>query len=367
MNTSTSSGRVWLGFLAAIILLSGCRGKDKASGSGQAHDPAADPVATIVTAKAEVGPVEEQLETFGTVEFDPHKTETVSFVSSGQVLQIMVTPGQTITRNDPLLWLGPMPSTSLEVTQARINLEYAQRKLDRIERLRARNLATNEAVQTARKDLESIKAVLAGFGLDTGQGRLSINAPFSGIVVKVLVSSGMIVHAGQEVLLLAPATGIVVRAGFEPEDAVQLQPGMSVEILPVFPAHGEDTAHAVLANLHQMVDPATQLVESFIYPQEIPVWMIAGAKVVVRIGVKSATDSLRIPREALLEKDGVTGVFVVDKGRAHWHPIHPGIANDHWVQVKSGLQADDVVVTTGRTSLTEGMAVHQAGKAGSQP
>jgi len=313
------------------------------------------------------GPVEETLETFGTVEFDPHKIEAVSFVTAGQVEQVLVTPGQGVAAHNPLIRLGPLPSSSLEVEQARINLEYAQHNLDRVLRLRVDNLATNEVVEVARKALASAEAVLAGFGVDGRRGPEVMTAPFPGVVVTVLVTSGAIVHSAENALLIGPSDGLAVRAGFEPEDAIHLRPGMPVVISPVFKGDPEASAHAVLARLQRVVDSRTQLAEALIRPDSIPDWMISGTKVTVEVGVLSNAEALRIPREALLTQNGTMGVFVVENGTAHRQIIHLGIEGAQWVEVRSGLTEGAEVVTTGRTSLADGMAVTVSSGEGAGP
>lgn len=363
LNLKTRSLLILLA-IGTAVAASGCKGNQSPSVTSSAADAPVGLLATVSTAHAETGPVEETLETFGTVEFDPHATRTVSFVKSGQVAQVLVTPGQSIAEEDPLLRLGPLPASSVEVEQARINLDFARRDLERLRRLRSAHLATNEVVQQAEKEVAFARAALEGLGVDGSSGPRVITAPFSGVVVTVLVTSGAIVHSGEDALLVAPADGLAVRAGFEPEDAFQLEPGMVVGISPVFKAHGETLAHAVLARLHRVVDPHTQLVEALIRPERIPAWMVAGTKVRIEVVLCSAPEAVRIPREALVNHQGETGVFVVESGVARWRPIHMGIESDRWAEVRSGLDAGATVVTTGRTSLSDGMAVIEAEKPG---
>ena len=349
-------------FLAAIaaVLAVSCGGRSPATASSTATSAPAGPVATVVTALAETGPVEETLESFGTVEFDPHETRTIPFVKSGQVAQVLVTPGQPVAEGDPLLKPGPLPSSSVEVEQARIDLQYAEQNLGRIRRLRQTHLATNEAEQQAERSVATARAALEGLGVDGSGGPRIITAPFSGVVVRVLVTSGRTVHPGEDAMLVAPADGLAVRAGFEPEDAVRLRAGMEVRIAPVFGTQGDSPARAILSGLHRVVDPRTQLVQALIRPAGIPKWMVAGTRVRVRVVLRSARDAVRIPRGSMVKRRGEKGVFVVERGTAHWRPVAVGIQNRRWIEVRSGLEPGAEVVTTGRTSLADGMNVTTA-------
>jgi hypothetical protein len=54
-------------------------------------------------------------------------------------------------------------------------------------------------------------------------------------------------------------------------------------------------------------------------------------------------------------------VYVVDKGHAHFHVLELGIEGTDQVEVKKGLSVGASVVTTGRSSLVDGMAVRVSG------
>ena len=149
--------------VAVMIVACGCEPGSPPS------DAAPAPVATVVTVVSSTGQVEETLRTLGRVELDPKRTRTVTFASSGQVRRVLVTPGQELTLGTELLTLGPLPPDSLEVRQARIELEYARRELERLQRMRNGQLATNEQVQQAEKALSSAQAVVDDTGgQDTG-------------------------------------------------------------------------------------------------------------------------------------------------------------------------------------------------------
>lgn len=332
-------------------------------GPAAPEHPKGGPRATVVSARVELGDVQETIETFGSAEFDAHEIRTLSFVRSGRVATVLVTPGQPVARGALLLRLGALPASSPEVARARIDLEFAKQNLARLERLRRNQLATNEAVGLAKKDLESARATLAGQGGGEKGHTQAIRAPFAGVVVKVLAKAGAIVQPGQAAVLLAPEGGLAVRAGFEPENAARLSPGMPVRVTPLFTGGSEKPAQATLKLLHRVVDERTQMIEALIRPEPTPGWMVAGERVRVEVIVRSAKDVPRLPREALIERNAARGVFVVESGVAHWRQVELGIAGGDWLEIRKGVEPGAAVVTTGRTSLADGMAV-VAGKPG---
>lgn len=349
------------GTVGAVLAITACSG-------GSAPAPSTTtPVATVATVVLGTGRVDETLETYGRVEPDPKRLRTVAFVAAGQVGRVLVMPGQSITAGTELLTLGALPAASLEVQQAQIELEYARREVERLRRLRANQLATNEQVQQAEKAAADAAAALAAMGApddaDAAPDRTTL-APFAGVVREVLVTAGAVVHAGEPAVLLAPADAVVVRAGFEAEDLDRLETGLPATVEPLLDAGTHAPVAGTVAALHRVVDPDTQLVEVVVEPATVPAWLLAGATVRVRVAVRSTADAVVVPRDALLARDGRHGVFVVTDGAAHWTPIDLGLEGPDVVAATGGVAVGDRVVTTGRSVLSDGMAVTEAGAGG---
>lgn len=317
------------------------------------------PSFAVTAAPVGRGPVQELLETFGTVELDPEHTQTLTAGRAGELDAVYVVPGQIVKRGDALLELGPVPSDSLEAERAKIDLEFAQRDLERLRRMAELKLATNQEVQAAEKQLEASRVGLASLGLD-GKGATSLQAPNDGVVAAILVAEGALVQSGQELLRLAPVGSVAVRVGFEVEEISRLSEGLPVLLEPVFQGIHDDVVPARLSRLHRIADPATQLVEGLIHVAAAPPWAVAGTRVRVRVVLQSASEALRVPRDALVSGDEATSVFVVEQGTAHLRRIEVGATGDGWVEVRSGLSAGQLVVVAGRSSLTDGVSVRVA-------
>ncbi len=315
------------------------------------------PAAAIETAKVLRGPLEESLRTIGAVTFDPARVRTLTLTAGGQVLQVPVVAGQVVRRGDLLLALGPPPADSVDVEHARTDVDFAEKELARARRLLEEKLATNQDVANAEKELDLAKATLRSLGEARSGGAAEVRAPADAVVVQVLVTSGQVTPAGREAVQIAPRGALAVAAGFETEDLPRLAAGAPVAIGPLYAADAERPVRAALPLLHRAVDPATQLVQALIVIADPPAWMAPGMKVDVHVTVRASADAVRVPRAALVERDGRTGVFVVSEGRAHWRPLTVGVVGENAVEALAGVTSGDVVATTGRSSLVDGMAV----------
>jgi RND family efflux transporter MFP subunit len=318
-----------------------------------------EPSAAVAVARAGVGNVERTILTYGTAEFSVERQRTLSFVRPGQVVGVPVVAGQTVKRGDVLLLVGGVPRGSPEVEQASIELAFAEREVARVQRLLRENMATNQELSNAEKQRAAARAALSSLG---GSGA-PIRASADGIVARVLVQRGDLVQEGQPGIVLASGDSMTVRAGFEVEDLPELREKLPVRISPVYGDTKDTRAEATLSTLHRVVNPQTQLVEGLIGVPKPPAWMAAGLAVRVVVVLESEHDVLLVPRDALVDQGGKRGVFVVEQGHAHFRALTVGMVGVDRVQVRHGLSKGDAVVTTGRSSLSDGMAVRFGGTA----
>lgn len=322
--------------------------------AGDAPSDATDKNAAVSWVEVRRGNVERTVSTYGTVEFAADRQRTLSFVKPGQVSNLLVVAGQTVKKSDSLLIVGGVPRGSPQVQQALVEVEFAERELLRVRRLVNEKLATNRDVESAEKQVAASKAGLQALG---GAGGQAMRAQADGVVARVLVQRGEQVQAGQPAVVLASSDAMTVRAGFEVEELAALKQGLRARVSPVYGARETKSAEATLSTLHRVVDPTTQLVEGLIHVSERPPWMAAGLAVRVTVVIEQKADVVRVPREALVSQGKTQGVFVVEKGHAHFRALTLGIEDHELLEVKSGLTAGAKVVTTGRSSLADGMAV----------
>jgi len=341
-----------LALAAVLALLPACR--------GEPPEPETAPSAPIETAEVSVGPIEETVTAYGAIEFDPGKTRTIPFPRAGQLVRVAVVAGQPVSAGDLLLEIGATPPKSLDAQRARIDLEYAERELVRLKRLLAEQLATNADIDAAEKNVAASRAALDALG--GGRSPVSdVRATEDSVVVEVMATAGALVQGGEAALTIAPAGAVVARIGFEVEDIANLADAADVRLEPLFGDARTQPAHGHITHPRRGVNPATQLVELLVQVDDPPPWMIAGAKVRASAVTRSAQQAVLVSRDALLEREGHTGAFVVEDGRARWRPVEVGLTGDGVSEARSGLRAGDHVATSGRSSLEEGMRVRAAG------
>ena len=231
----------------------------------------------------------------------------------------------------------------------------------------AEQLATNADLDAAEKNLEASRAALEGLGGGAQSAHTTaLRAAEDSVVVEVMATAGSLVQAGQSALSLAARGAVVARVGFEPEDLPRLREGLRVRLEPLFGDGSAQPVDGYVSHLNQGVNPATQLVELLLRVDAPPGWMVTGTKVRGSAVTRRSERAILVSNDALLERAGSAGAFVVENGRARWRPVELGIVNDLNAEARAGLQPGEQVVTAGRTSLEEGMRVRGPGQPGSE-
>lgn len=83
----------------------------------------------------------------------------------------------------------------------------------------------------------------------------------------------------------------------------------------------------------------------------------AGMMAEVSFTMESSNDTIVLPRNAVIEKDGETYVYVVENGIAQKVAVALGIEADDTIEITSGLMDGDAVVIKGQTYISDGEEV----------
>ncbi len=78
----------------------------------------------------------------------------------------------------------------------------------------------------------------------------------------------------------------------------------------------------------------------------------------IRLVLEQKENTISVPLNTVIESGGEKYVFVVDENNiAHKTIVETGIKNDESIEITSGLNMGDLVVTTGQDFLNDGSTV----------
>lgn len=221
----------------------------------------------------------------------------------------------------------------------------AQQELQKVQR--------KTAVTTARLALD--KAEVKVNELKSDQDAFTITAPFDGIVYYGQLSNGAWqnggpkavrvgekVAAGQVLMTFVQPAKLRVAADIPEAKLNWIKPGSEARIVPVaLPEAATTGACAEIAPCGAPRDGGQAFTARF-NPQNLDPRLLSAMKVVVRVDAGTASDVLVVPSNAV----SMARVRVRDSdGKNVWRDVVVGKSDGELVEIKSGLNEGDLVVT----------------------
>jgi HlyD family secretion protein len=299
----------------------------------------------------------------------------LSLPMGGVVENILVQAGDRVTRGQPLLtlWHADLQA-ELQRAQATaalnrvlreqscVQAEFNQRQATRLLTLRAKDLTS----KTLSEQAESLAATshLACLAADkqakvddaqiaAAQARLEesqLRAPFAGVIAEVNSKLGEYMTPSPPGVTMPPVIDLIddqclyISAPIDEIDAARLRVGQSaVILLDALPGKRYPAKLRRIAPYVKEVEKQARTVEIEAEftprPQDVP--LLIGYSADVEVEVARRDQVLRIPAEARRE-DGT----VLRLKAGHLEAVQPvfGLENWNWLEVKSGLTAEDQLV-----------------------
>ncbi len=325
-------------FLAAA--LAACGGED-----GAPHRESVSPVDVQVTG-AETAATERSVA--ATVE--AASSADIATRMSGTVERVAVDVGSRVSRGDTLVALDE-EDVEARISRAEAALRKAEKYYDRIQSLAADGAATEQELDDARAGLEQARAALEEARAQ--RAYVVLRAPFDGVVTRRNVDPGDLASPGRPVLNLVEAGSVKIVADLPAELAPEVKSGTRATV--VDPASGR-TAAAEIVRVSPAVEASTRQfrVEArFREGGSGGLALSPGSFVRLRLP-GFAPPSVWVPRDAVVQRGQLAGVFVLrsDTLRLHW--IRTGERRDGSVEALAGLSPGDSVVRSPASRLADG-------------
>jgi len=317
-----------------------------------------EPSVLVKTAPVVSQQLASTIKAFGTLQADPDQVLSLSLPHAGLINRIWIRLGQRVRSGDRLLEIVTSPEARMQYLQARSAVDFAERELERQQRLFEEHLATSAQLDAARRTLQDAKTTMNALE-QSGQNvaEETLRSPMDGIVTQLDVAQGQRVQANTTAMLIAAEHRLIARLGVEAEDLSRIDVGKQVTLSSVFDPDVRIVSE--IREVHAMVDPSTQLVEVLVeIPEDQSRQLVLGSRITGLIRVNEKT-ALTVPRTAVLGDGDNAHVFTVAEGRAVSVPVTVGIEEDSVVEISGAVSAGERVVVSGNYELEDGMAVRE--------
>lgn len=319
-------------------------------GAGQGGGPPAGFAMPVEGVKARSGRLERVILAVGTLR--SNQSIVVRPEVAGRVAKINFGEGQAVSAGSPVVTLDDTIARA-EVAQARASLALSKANYERANELLQRGAGTVRARDEALAKLKNDEAALA-----LSQARLektAIVAPFEGIIGLRKIDIGDYIAVGQDI------------ANLEDIDPMKVDFRVPEVYLGAVKA-GQRIAVSADAWADRSFDGEVYAIDPLIDDKGRSIVIRArignpdgllrpGLFVRVRLILTVTENAVLIPEEALVPIGRAQFVFVVKDGKAVNTKVEIGERQKGEVQVLSGLQSGDTVVTAGQIKLQPGMPV----------
>lgn len=275
------------------------------------------------------------------------------------------------------------PTRVAEVGSARVALELAEKQLKRYERLietgdvsrsgydqqkaqRDQLRQQYEAALTAARQnyagVETAQAAADAARTQIAQARKAISdavvtAPISGYVADRPADLGEYVTTSSKIATIVRTNPLRVRIDIPEQMVSNIQVGQSVSVtVSSYP----DRSFA--GRVHHVAPSVTPNSRTMTVEAEVENSGDAlkpGQFATIRILLPESTPAVLVPLRAVRTENGTNTVFVIRDGRAESRLVQLGQTEGDLVEIKSGVNANELVATTNVEALSDGMPVRQ--------
>lgn len=320
--------------------------KNPTASEGGAGEASQDLPVNVV--KLEKETLRNQLQVSGTIL--PNESVNLRSEISGLITRIAFKEGQYVSKGTPLFYLN---DDELQAQSQR--LQYTQQLFETQEN-RQKQLLAREAISQEEYDivLNEYNTALSDIKLVEAQlTKTVIRAPFSGILGLRLVSEGSVISPADMLVSLVNIDPIKIEFSIPERYANQVTVGSPVYFTNE--SSTEEVEGRVYA-FEPQVDLATRTLTLRAQSPNRDKRFLPGMFVKIRFILEVMEDALLVPAEAVIPELSGYKVFVVGAdGNAEERIVEIGTRTDTQVQVLSGLNEGDLVLTTGVMQVRKGM------------
>ncbi len=328
--------------IAICIVLSGCQSDRKESRETVQLQPQ-----KVVTAKAQLQSVTNQIELLGTVE-SVYKAEIAARVS-GTITTLPVVLGSEVHKGDLLVEINA-GEIDAKLQQSRAQLEQARRNLEREKKLLKKNAATPETVKSLEEYLSIAEAAYQE--ASTIQSYTKVLSPFDGRVTSKQANIGDLATPGKPLLDIEDENHLQVITDIPEAMILQIKQG---DVFPIHIPSANLTISGTVAEVAPTANPTTRSgpVKLNIDAHQN---LRPGQFARVALSLQEAS-TLVVPAKSIIALGQMDRIFVVDNDHARLRLVRSGASYGDNIEILSGIQPGDTVIVEGQQSLHDGQPV----------
>ncbi|WP_142846862.1 efflux RND transporter periplasmic adaptor subunit [Telmatospirillum sp. J64-1] len=279
--------------------------------------------------------------------------------AAGVVREILFQANSRVSKGQVLVRLSDEVDRA-ELAALRSRLQTSEAQLMRVRELQERGVSTQAAYDEALTQVDTARSSLAR--LEAVIGQKSIEAPFDGVIGIPRLDIGSYVQPGALVATLQDLD--VMRVDFTVPE--QLAGSLRIGQTASFGSGtGKMDYRGHIIGIEPRVDPQTRLVAVRAELDNREGTLLPGQFVHVRVDLPEEPNVVTLPQTAVVPSLYGDYVYIVEESgegeakrlRARQAFVKPGRRNGDQIEIVSGLQPGQMVVTSGQNKLSNNVPV----------
>jgi len=271
---------------------------------------------------------------------------------SGKITGIYFTEGQAVDRGDLLIKIDDAELL------AQFEKQKFNKKLNEDNEFRQRKLLEKEAISQEEYDnaLNRLNTTTADIQLLEAQlAKTTIRAPFNGFIGFRYVSEGA---------YISPSVVIATLYSLNPakiEFSIPAKHASKVSVRSkIFFTIESDTTHfsGVVYAVEPQIDASTRTLKIRASTPNPKGKMLPGQFVTIQLVLEHLANSIMVPTEAVVPEQEGNKVYILENGKAKEAKVSAGERTERTLEILSGLNVGDTVLTTGILQLRKGLPVN---------
>ncbi len=271
--------------------------------------------------------------------------------TNGKVISINFTEGTPVKKGALLVKLNDSDLRA-NVERYSYSKQLAEARERRYSKLLAQKVVTQDDYDTALTDVN-----VQSSNIDLYKAQIEkteIRAPFDGVVGLRYVSTGAYVNATTRIATLQRLDKLKIDFAIPEKYSGRIKVGAPIEFSV---AGGLKKFSGRIFAIDPRIDSGTRTLLLRAVCANTEGSLLPGAFANVSVQLENLPDALLVPAEAVVPGLDEKNVFVMKGGIAERRAVETGSRTASQVHILSGLQAGDVVITSGLQQMRAGQAV----------
>lgn len=295
----------------------------------------------VAEAAAEVTTMETDLE-MSRIEVDEQRSEIEQVEADLNYLNLKKNRFARLVKD------GAISQDEFDVVDSEVKSKKAILKQARVKLVRMEAQVTNNRakIKQAQAKVDTAKVM---------QGYTTITSPISGIVQERNVDPGVVVQPSMGIVKIGNYNLVRLQANVAQSDAVNIRPGATV--VATVPGSNIPPIKGKITSIFPQANSQTRTVTVEAVIDNPDGQLLSGKFLEMKIITARKPNAITIPQAAVVEFQDQPSVWIVEGDTVTAQPVTLGMSTGDRVEITSGLESGQGVVTSGQNRLVENAVV----------